>query len=298
MPLFAGEDERGLYIQVGVIGYENYDHSNCIRTPKLVYGRKWRIEGDTPSSEVIQTVFLAIQKAREHEIREWLTWCDKETGKISAPFSCHQDLPLMAANKDLLVDTCQQAIKFERRHLHEAVDRLSFEQRPIRMTDIVERQSSLVVDIAIGQAPLARHYEKGLAGFEDLTKTLILDSYNPAHFLYALMDALIAHSNQWVEEHFTYKNFSRFKRDYHPASIAALSIATRPYRRDERDRRFSETFQQLNYQTDASRVPQLGVGRLAEKNTRIIGSIKGITGHMPIGYAVSNSDSQERTHPY
>ena len=55
--LFADEDGSGLYLQVGLIGRENYERGSQIRPHKLVYGRKWRIDPDTPTSEVIQTAF-------------------------------------------------------------------------------------------------------------------------------------------------------------------------------------------------------------------------------------------------
>ena len=61
-PIFADEDEQGMYIQVGLIGRENYDRGQYSRPHKLVYGRKWRIDSDTPTSEIIQTAFLAIKK--------------------------------------------------------------------------------------------------------------------------------------------------------------------------------------------------------------------------------------------
>ncbi len=67
-PVFACEDEKGIYVQVGVIGFDNYHRLSSDK--KIVYGRKWRIETQLPSSEIIQTIFLAIKKAREHEIRE------------------------------------------------------------------------------------------------------------------------------------------------------------------------------------------------------------------------------------
>ncbi|HEX5360673.1 MAG TPA: hypothetical protein VFW49_06230, partial [Fluviicoccus sp.] len=71
--LFAAQDANGLYLQAGLVGRENYERGNTLRPRKLVYGRKWRIDADTPTSEVIQTAFLAISKAREHEVRELLT---------------------------------------------------------------------------------------------------------------------------------------------------------------------------------------------------------------------------------
>ena len=43
--LFGGADETGaLFLQVGVIGRENYQRHSTVRPKKIVCGRKWRIE--------------------------------------------------------------------------------------------------------------------------------------------------------------------------------------------------------------------------------------------------------------
>ena len=94
-PIFVCEDIQGIYIQIGIIGHDNYN-KNTEDTPfKIVYGRKWRIEKNLPSSEIIQTTFLALKKAREHEIRELLRLHSQNSRKTSTPFSCHQDMPLL-----------------------------------------------------------------------------------------------------------------------------------------------------------------------------------------------------------
>lgn len=73
-----------MYVQIGLIGRENYERGPAVRRRKLVYGRKWRLDADTPSSEILQTMYLAIQKAREHEVRELLTVYDAHSGATSA----------------------------------------------------------------------------------------------------------------------------------------------------------------------------------------------------------------------
>ena len=74
-PIFVSQDGSGnsssIYIQVGVVGADNSTTSNAENSQdKIVYGREWRIEPQLPTSEIIQTVFLALKKAREHEVRE------------------------------------------------------------------------------------------------------------------------------------------------------------------------------------------------------------------------------------
>ena len=55
---------------------------------------------ELPSSEIIQTAFLAIKTAREHEVRELFRL--KERGFTCTPFNNHHDLPLMAQHQSLL----------------------------------------------------------------------------------------------------------------------------------------------------------------------------------------------------
>lgn len=280
-PIFADQDEQGMYIQVGLIGRENYDRGQQIRPSKLVYGRKWRIDSNTPTSEIIQTAFLAVKKAREHEMRELLTLKDKRTGKISAPFSTHQDLPLMANNCDLLegsnIDT-----ETDLRAIENILKSIRFGEREIYLVDSLLRKQNILLDLRLGSAPLARQREGDLQEFDGWIFSLLIESFNPSHFLYALMDKLIAQSDAMVAEAFSYKGFTRFSRDNHPAAIASLSIALRPYERDMAKQDFASHFRELNYQTDASRVPRMGGGALAEKNRNIILSVPNLLGHMPV----------------
>lgn len=279
-PIFVDEDTQGMYIQVGLIGRENYDRGQDIRPSKLVYGRKWRIDSNTPSSEIVQTAFLAVKKAREHEMRELLTLKDAQSGKISAPFSTHQDLPVMANNRDLL-DVGGVAVAADLSTIKEVLAYVRFGEREIHLVDSVVRQQHILLDFALGAAPLARQREKDLQEFNDWTFSIIIESFNPSHFLYALMDKFIAHSDLMIAEAFSYKGFKRFSRNNDPRQIASLSIALRPYERDMAKEEFAPRFRELNYQTDASRVPSLGEGPLAEKNRAIIFSVDNLLGHLP-----------------
>lgn len=107
-PLFVHEENNCLFLQVGIVGHENYTTDTAIQVrPKIVYGRRWYIEPHTPTSEVVQTAYLAIQKAREHELREYVrlsVTVDKKT-HLTTPFNTHMDLPLMAKNAELFSKT-------------------------------------------------------------------------------------------------------------------------------------------------------------------------------------------------
>lgn len=285
MPIFASEDKYGMFVQVGMVGRENYDRSNSIRPQKLVYGRKWRIDHDTPTSEVIQTVFLAIKKACEHEVRELLTLKEATTGKVSTPFSTHHDLPLMSSNQDLINNKPSSTYRLG--DIEHMLGSILFEQRKIIIDHVwshPKKADHIIIDLRLGQAPLARQQEKDILEFDHFECSLMLSSFNPIHFLHALMDEFIRYSDHIVAESFRYQDFLRFSKDNDPHAIAALSIATRPYKRDMKDEAFANTFKQLNDATDALRAPHLGSGALADKNRRIISQVKHLTGHMPKGF--------------
>ncbi len=280
-PIFVAEDDAGLYLQVGMIGRENYDRSNCCRPHKLVYGRKWRIDANTPTSEVIQTAFLAVKKAREHEVRELLTIVDQQTGKTSAVFSNHHDLPLMAANTDL-VEATDDDIIITPMQVQAALLGVKYAQRPITVINVTRHgQRGLIVDLQLGQAPLARKVEGDFAELDDWVFTVLLSQCSATELLYEIMDALIKHSDRSVDELFRYQGFARFSCRIDPRRIASLSVATRPYARDASNSQFTPIFKGLNYEVDSSRVPSLGQGRLAAKNQAMIARFSQLAGHLP-----------------
>lgn len=285
-PVFASADDHGMYLQVGLVGRENYDRAHAVRPQKLVYGRKWRIDADTPTSEIIQTAFLAIKKAREHEVRELLTICDSASGKVSTPFSSHLDLPLMARNSVLVAAPDQQPQAAHAVRIANFLEHVRFGQRQIAVLDVLPRpQSVTLVDLKLGTLPLARQAEGDLPEFNDLQFTVLLQTVNQSELLHEIMAAMVAYSDRQVDERFTYQGFARFSRANDPLRIAQLSIATRPYARDSANTQFTPVFKAMNYAVDASRAPSLGQGRLAQKNRRMIDSYgPHLAGHMPQGY--------------
>ena len=115
--LFAGQHESVIFLQVGIIGYENYpENKEQKESKKIVYGRRWMLEPTTPTSEVVQTAYLAVKKAREHELREHVFFTtlsttltaqgnlesqkdtvQKRQNHRTTPFNSHMDLPVMTA---------------------------------------------------------------------------------------------------------------------------------------------------------------------------------------------------------
>lgn len=277
--LFAGQQGDALYLQAGIIGQENYGNSVEQPPKKIVYGRKWLIAADTPTSEVIQTAFLAIKKIREHEVRELLTIKDVNTGVNSAAFSSHQDLPLMAGNRELISSPAANQTTID-----QALALIRFEKRQFCVVNVLQRANNVIVDVVLEQARTRENSHETLEEFDEFEVTLVLKNTDGTLFIYALMEALIEHSNRFVSENFSYKGFARFSVDNSPFQIAALSVATRQYTKDLRDAQFAQVFSTNNYDVDASRKPSLGEGALADKNRAILNRFEQLDGHMPTGY--------------
>lgn len=291
--LFADEDNNGLYLQVGMIGRENYDRGNHIRPQKLVYGRKWRIDANTPTSEIIQTAFLAVKKAREHEVREMFTVVDKATGKTSAPFSTHQDLPLMAGNAELFLNEPSRANVTAAKQFENVLAAWRFGERAIELVGLTPHKKQFIIDIKLGKAPAVRRLEGELPEYDDWESSVVLHELDESNLLHRLMDEFIRRSDALVAEQFLYRNFARFSSHIHPQTVASLSIASRPYARDMENENFAPTFRKLNYQTDSQRVPLLGSGELAEKNRAIILAQGELLGHLPPDLRVSQRHLKE-----
>lgn len=282
--LFADEDGAGLYLQVGLIGRENYERGSQIRPHKLVYGRKWRIDRDTPTSEVIQTAFLAVKLARQHEVRELLTLRVSPGNRTSTPFSTHHDLPLMAENRDLLATReAQQPITAAL--IAGCLEPVRFGQRPIQLEAMLTHRQRTIIDLRLGMPPLARLQEGDFSEYDNALVSIELTQASRTELLHQLMDALLRESDRQVAEQFRFQGFARFSREIDPFAISQLSLATRPYSRDMADSRFAGIFREQNYQVDASRAPALGEGMLAQQIRSQLDAFPQLAGHMPRGYS-------------
>lgn len=242
--LFVSEDGSVPYIQVGIVGYDNY--KTIARQPgqKIVFGRRWRVEPNLPTSEIIQTCFLAIKKAREHEIRELFSVSYK--GAKATPFNSHHDLPLLVRNQDFLKSPSRS-----KKNLGELISSLRFDRKRLVLLDVEQRHNGQwIVDLAFGKDST-----------DELS--LLIPNLNEDTILYALMDALIARSDQHVDENFRYKGFARFNRENSLAAIAELSIDTRGQASAANcaNMSFDANLAQEKYDTDSSRVPNLTQSR-------------------------------------
>ena len=260
-PIFVCEDTTGIYVQIGIVGHDNYK-SHTRAHCKMMYGRKWRIEPRLPTSEIIQTTFLALKKAREHEIRELfrLTHAD---GGVSTPFNNHHDLPLMATHQALLKpkhgETSGCFSKSEAEDvLINALAVCRYDGCFFKLDTCQKlNEDTWFVSLNIQLADTCQ-----LPELKNTKIQILLNRIDANHIYYQLMDALIALSDRHVDEHFRYKNFARFSRQNHLSSIGDLSIVLR---KGHEEQRFLAEFEHVNYETDLTRIPTLKNDRVAEK---------------------------------
>lgn len=252
-PVFVSEDKGGVFIQIGIVGYDNYKSQNKQTKPKIVFGRRWRVEPNLPSSEIIQTVFLALKKAREHELRELFTL--NYEGTVTTPFNNHHDIPLMASQKTVLTksnqigcDTLIEAIAYD----GEGFSDLQIERTqlgPIVVSLIYQGQQDF-----IPSRPLA----------------FMLETFTDNAFVRGVMKALIDLSDAHLDKHFKYKGFARFSSDVDTLAISEVSrlIRQAPERIIEKAsdaKKFAGTFETERYETDATRIPALGESDYSRK---------------------------------
>lgn len=214
----------------------------------------------------------------------FFTLLDPDSGKQSAAFSSHQDLPLMARNTDLL-DAVEIVEKHDIAGISSYLEAISVGHRAIYLIECTTlKNGSYILELKLGETTLARKLEGDMPEFDQAHLTLVCKNLSRAEVLHEIMEQLIRMSDRYVDEHFTHHGFARFSRNIDPFSIAKLSIATRPYARDKANAVFSQVFLQTNYQVDALRAPSLGGGRLARLNVGKLKKPKSLIGHMPRGY--------------
>ncbi|GEA03638.1 hypothetical protein KUL17_25350 [Alteromonas sp. KUL17] len=293
--LFAAKDKQGMYIQVGIIGQENYRITGQCYPAKIVYGRRWRIDADTPTSEIIQTTMLAIQKVYEHEVRELLTIKLNSKVTRSAPLTSHQDIKYLKNAKRLEgINQAQNVMSTStvksvslnqfKYALENKLNRLEFAHHRL----IIDR----IMPISGGRAVLdielvAKLVPKMVipSAFSQKRLSVVTSIYDIDNIMYILLDELIAISNRHVEEHFSFQNFKRFSRNISPEWLAEKSIESRQYKAHMKNVEFKKIFESLNYKTDESRTPELGSDALALINFKKLSQYENLGGHIPKGSA-------------
>ena len=274
-PLFVGKDNSGIYIQVGVIGYDNY-RTHGGQSKKIVYGRKWRVEPTFPTSEIIQTVFLALKKAREHEVREIFKLSIHK--KLTTPFSGHHDSPLLESKSIFLIKH-SEIMSFQHFgvELEKLLTRIEYDRSRFSLVGIERRKNS---DILIDLKFLSTNCSQ-LREMRDKALTLILSNYDLNQFLHTLIDKLVHYSNREIDENFKYKAFKRFSYKNSVEEISELSI----YIRDKQhihNEKFLKVFKATNYETDKSRVPVVITQELADKIEQSLAQFGKLDGVLPL----------------
>ena len=252
-PVFVSTDQGGLFLQVGVVGVDNYERNVSDKTRKIVYGRKWRVEPNLPTSEIIQTVFLAIKKAREHELRELFTLDDALTHKTSTPFNCHQDLPLMATHSDLFRGKLSH--QFNVASVQTLLASLTVDGRFIQLSGFQKRPNNYLLDITLSKTEGNDHQGIGFSELDGAQISLILNHGSLNELLFQLMDEILKLSDRFVEEHLLYKGFARFSRQQDIVSLARFSVNTRHISATHFDDGGQEELRVHNCLVDETRVP-------------------------------------------
>lgn len=255
--VFAAQENDSIYIQVGVIGHDNYKKHTHGDETKLLFGRKWRVEPELPTSEIIQSVFLAIKKSREHEVRELYKMAIK--GSVTTPFNTHIDLPLMAEYYQLnrsetsIIEnvTAEQAV-------NSYLNCIEYDHCKLKLISLEQRKNGLwLVDVAV-----LVDEKLSLPELKNTELNLQIDKLSLNTISRALMNTFIQLSDDHVDKNFSYKGFNRFDPSIDIADIAHLSQQTRKVELHES---FIQELNKSNYYTDQMRIPPLKSGPLAEK---------------------------------
>ncbi len=253
-PIFVSAENDGLFLQVGVVGNDNYLRDGSFNPKKIVYGRKWRIERNLPTSEIIQTALLAIKKAREHELRELITLVDETSKKVSTPFNCHHDLPLMAKHSDLFSGVDRSQV-FNTNSIEKLLSNIKVGGRTIQLKELNKRPNNYLLDFYLTKAPQESKQGDDFGELDNMAFSIILTHANLNELLYQLMDKLLNISDGFIEEHFLFDGFARFSRRQDIMLLGAFSINTRHLESLEFDESSKEIFREHNHLIDQSRVP-------------------------------------------
>ncbi len=272
--LFVDQDHGGIFIQIGIIGKDNYQPLEDQNAEKIVYGRRWRVEPQLPSSEIIQTAFLAILKAREHEVRELFKYknayqrVDNVTNAIkyhtTTPFSCHHDLPLIAMSRATNTESNEEPLS--EACLAKAIEKVSYDYCSFKLNEVLMlSHEQVLIKLQVTKNNKTKLPE--MQSLKDIQSIyFIVNELTENAVMYGLMDHLLSLSNRHVEENFTFKGFARFSRKQSVQRISALSAKTRVSVELNQD--FANAFSHANYETDETRVPRINQGKLGDKITQ------------------------------
>ncbi len=277
--LFAQRLESLFYLQVGIVGCENYPHSvhkakdsKNIDTQqkKIVYGRRWLIEPSMPTSEVIQTALLAVQKAREHELREHIRVKFNDSNARATPFNTHQDIPLLTTVRD-------QVIRAKTYSLHETLNRITIANRQLEVQAILPlKDENVLLQLRVeGNA-------KNQFMFREMIErdiTIVWSESSPHEFAHLLVDAIIANSHRYVMEHFTFDGLACFSTAIDPIELARFSSQSRNV--STLSTEFIKHFDAMTHNVDSIKAPQYNSGELGRKQRKKVNEENVTSGYLP-----------------
>jgi len=281
-PIFVAQDNQGIYLQVGIIGADNYagatmdDKSvSCVEgeSIKIVYGRRWRVEPQLPSSEIVQTAFLALKKAREHEVRELFRLT--AFNKVTTPFNNHHDLTMLV-NSKVQFKRAEQEKSWSQ--LQRELDSVRYDQATFHILNIENRHDKYwLLELEAFIEPSTKLPELK----HNQLFVLVLTKLTFNEVCYHLMAELIRLSDRHVDEHFTFFQVARFSQQNDIKAIAKISANTRALHKSLAESEFEKHWRNDNYQVDLTRVPQLNVSVFSERIRLLLNSFSGIEGILP-----------------
>jgi len=272
-PIFVSQDALGVTIQIGIIGADNYSGNQQNEAFKIVYGRKWRIEPQLPSAEIVQTVFLAIKKAREHEVRELFRLTNMN--KVTTPFNGHHDLIMLINSKEQLNRVDEEK---SWQQLQSELDNIRYDHASFHLLNIENRYEKYwLVEIEVLVEPLTALPELR----QHQLLVLVLDKLTLNVLCYQLMAELIRLSDRHVDEHFMYLGVARFSQKNDIKVIANISANTRGLHKLLHAAEFEKKWRNENYLVDLTRVPHLRASILSERIKGLLNSYNSIDGILP-----------------
>jgi len=275
-PIFVCKNNEGVYLQVGIIGFDNYKSITSQNNKKIVYGRKWRVEVELPTSEIIQTVYIAIKTAREHEARELfrLSFNNKQI----TPFNNHHDLPLMTKNSELFTLQRNELTQLNTpAEINQVLQNISYNDALIHSNKITKHGENWLVDFQMVIGELTWLQELAEHKF-----TLIFTSVHSNSLYYQLMNYFISLSEKYVQDNFTYRGFNRFSENNSIEAIGELSAHTRDKTHYGDTVDFSRQLEIVNNYTDITRVPNLTNGVNSQKIRERLAPLGQLSGQPPI----------------
>lgn len=270
-PIFVAQEDNTIYLQVGIVGPDNYKRQN---KEKLVYGRKWRVEPNLPTSEIIQTAFLALKTAREHEIRE-LFIIDADEHKTT-PFNNHHDIPLLARCQSALEQNSVEFVSLD--CLQPIIAQIDYAGCGFSVKNLYE----IDADNLILTLDVVNTDKTSLPELKTLSQVVLhLTSKRINQVLYCLMQKLVALSDAHVTEHFKYRNFARFSWNNQITAIADISAKTRQLHNQIAQDDFVRSWLAQNNDVDYSRAPALNDSKLGNKLHQQLSAMMPLDGHLP-----------------